>query len=238
MWPTTIAVASTMSLSSIPAFSQEDGDTAPGHRPRARGDHASVPCGWPGAPQRPDDQHGLEEEPDQACSIGAEHRRRAPGAPLMDVAGEHRDEERGHQPADAGLVAGKRDEARAEHDLDRAGRDDDRILVEARGARRPIGHDDPVATATPRQVRYTGSEQQEREPIPAGGLRVHALRWSAHRPSLTSRGEAPVDVRARSLRRIGRASPPHAGRTAGGSARAAAGSSSGSRTRTGARSRG
>ena len=36
-------------------------------------------------------------------SIGAD----APGAPLVDVAGEHRDEEGGHEPADAGLSAGR-----------------------------------------------------------------------------------------------------------------------------------
>ena len=93
----------------------------------------------------------------------------------------------------AGLVAGSATSAAPEHELRRARRDDDRVLVEARRPRRPVGHDDPVAAAPPRQVRRTGGQQQGREQ-PAGDRAERSFRGVAcsSAQSATALGPAPA----------------------------------------------
>jgi len=70
-----------------------------------------------GAPQRPEDEKRLEEQPEEPPAIGVEQRRRAPGAPLVNVAGEDSDEERRDRLAHARTLLRKRHERSRERDL-------------------------------------------------------------------------------------------------------------------------
>lgn len=59
----------------------------------------------PGAPQRPDDENRLEQQPNTAGEIGIQPERISVGDQLRHVSREHRHEERCHYPANLGAPA-------------------------------------------------------------------------------------------------------------------------------------
>ncbi len=124
---------------------------------------------WPGAgpvdlpsagcAERPDHQHGLEEEADESFGVGVEPERVDTLGPLRDVAGEDDDEERGDDGADDHPVAGQPDERRAERDLDDAGGDHDEVLVD----RKPFRDLRAELAALSGEVTDPGADQRSAE---------------------------------------------------------------------------
>ncbi len=117
------------------------------------------------APQRPEHQHRLEEQPDEPGPVGVQPEGVDALDVLRDVAREDRHEERGEQPADEPLLLRQGDERRAEPDLDDPGRDDGEVLVE----REPRGHLRPELLALGRQVEHTGAHHRGAEQETGGG---------------------------------------------------------------------
>ena len=102
----------------------------------ARGTTRRLP---PRRPPRPRDERQLKEQPDEPRAVGAQTRRRPTGAPLVDVAGEHRHEEGGDRGADAPSLPGQRHEPDTEQHLRHPGCHDDGVRV---GAQHPRGRPD------------------------------------------------------------------------------------------------
>src|SRR5688572_7071096 len=88
------------------------------------------------AEQGPDDEQGLEEQPDQPLAVGVEAERVDAFYILRDVAGEDRHEERGKQRSDETSLARQQDERQPEPDLDDARADHRQVLIN----REPVGH--------------------------------------------------------------------------------------------------
>jgi hypothetical protein len=113
----------------------------------------------PGAPEGPREEHRLEEQADQAPGVGVEPERIPVVDVLGDVPGEHRDEERGDDPAHQHRVAVQQEQPDAEHDLDDARRDHDESGVE----RDPAGDLRVELVAREREMRGPGEDQETAE---------------------------------------------------------------------------
>jgi len=105
----------------------------------------------------------LEHQPDTACEITVEPEGVGAADELLDVAGEHRDEERGDDPTDGDAVPGEQDQREAEQDLDDSRRHDDQINRQGQ----PLRHLGDERLPGEREVADAGEGEDSSEE-PAG----------------------------------------------------------------------
>jgi len=119
----------------------------------------SVRAPGSGGGQCPHHEHRLEEESNEPFGVGVEAESIDTLAPLCDVAGKDRDEERRNDRPDQHSMATEDDQRRSEHDLDDSGHHHDEIFVE----REPVRHLGSELGALSGEVGDAGTDESRAE---------------------------------------------------------------------------